>query len=52
MDTDGCTRARGWEEGKGIQGRKQHSSTRDVKHKGFQGRAEVNFRHMQRLRKN
>lgn len=52
MDKDDPSRARDWEEGKGIRGRKQCGSTRDVKHKGFWGKAEVSFGHMQQLRKN
>lgn len=44
-------KATGSEERKSVQGRKQSSSTRDVKFKGFWGKAEVNFRHMQQLRK-
>lgn len=43
MDTDDPDKATGQEERKSIQGQKQSSSTRDVKCKGFQGKAEVNF---------
>jgi len=52
MAAGDLSRARGWEERKGIWGRKQWSSTRDVKHKGFQGKAEVSFRDVQQRRKN
>lgn len=52
LATDDSSRARGWEEGKGIWGRMECSSTRDLKHKGFQEKAENFFRHLKELRRN